>query len=193
MLIVISGPSGAGKGTLVERIMRDDPSLVFSVSVTTRARRETELEGVHYFFIDDNQFDALLEQDAFLEHATVHAHRYGTLISQVDEMMAQGKNVVLDIDPQGAKKVMQRRSDCVSVFILPPSYEALRVRLHTRNTDNEVEITHRLGNARGEIEQMHLYQYVVVNDDLELAYTQLSSIIAAEKQRTTRYFPVVEE
>lgn len=192
MLLVLSGPSGTGKGTLCERLMRDDPSLAFSVSVTTRAPRDTEIDGVHYFFIDDEQYDRLIKEDAFIEHATVHAHRYGTLKSQVDSMIAEGKNVVLDIDPQGARAVMQKRPDCVSVFILPPSYEALRVRLHTRNTDDPVEIARRLGNAKGEIEQMNLYQYVVVNDDLELAYTQLAAIVAAEKQRTTRYFPVVE-
>ncbi len=192
MLIVLSGPSGTGKGTLCEKLMRDDPSLVFSVSVTTRAPRETEIEGVHYFFIDDREYDALLAADAFLEHATVHGHRYGTLKTQVETLIEQGKNVVLDIDPQGARAVMSRKPDCVSVFILPPSYEALRVRLHTRNTDDPEEIARRLGNAHGEIEQMHLYQYVVVNDDLELAYSQLAAIITAEKQRTTRYFPVVE-
>ena len=192
MLIVVSGPSGTGKGTLCERLLAEDPSLTFSVSATTRAPRSTEIEGVHYFFISDEKYDELLAQNAFLEHATVHAHRYGTLKSQVDELMAKGLNVVLDIDPQGAKEVMRQRPDCVSIFILPPSYEALRVRLHTRNTDDPAEINRRLGNAKGEIEQMHLYQYVVVNDDLELAFQQMSSIIAAEKQRTTRYFPVVE-
>ena len=192
MLIVVSGPSGTGKGTICEKLLADDPSLTFSVSVTTRARRETEIEGVHYFFISEAEYDGLLEKDAFLEHATVHGHRYGTLKSQVEEMMDKGLNVVLDIDPQGAREVMRQRPDCVSIFILPPSYEALRVRLHTRNTDDPKEIERRLGNARGEIEQMHLYQYAVVNDDLELAFQQISSIIAAEKQRTTRYFPVVE-
>lgn len=192
MLIVVSGPSGTGKGTLCERLLAEDPSLTFSVSATTRAPRSTEIEGVHYFFISDEKYDELLAQNAFLEHATVHAHRYGTLKSQVDELMAKGLNVVLDIDPQGAKEVMRQRPDCVSIFILPPSYEALRVRLHTRNTDDPVEINRRLGNAKGEIEQMHLYQYVVVNDDLELAFQQMASIIVAEKQRTTRYFPVVE-
>ena len=192
MLIVISGPSGTGKGTLCERLLRDDPSLTFSVSATTRAPRETEIDGVHYFFLTEEKYDELLAQDAFLEHATVHGHRYGTLKDQVQRQMDAGYNVVLDIDPQGAREVMRQKPDCVSIFILPPSYEALRVRLHTRNTDEPREIERRLGNARGEIQQLPLYQYAVVNDDLELAYQQLCCIIAAEKQRTTRYFPVVE-
>lgn len=192
MLIVISGPSGTGKGTICEKLLAEDPSLTFSVSATTRYRRETEIDGVHYHFISEEQYDQLLREDAFLEHATVHGHRYGTLKSQVEELMEKGLNVVLDIDPQGAKEVMRQRPDCVSIFILPPSYEALRVRLHTRNTDDPKEIERRLGNARGEIEQMHRYQYAVVNDDLELAYQQVAGIIAAEKQRTARFTPVIE-
>ena len=192
MLIVISGPSGTGKGTICERLLADDPSLTFSVSVTTRDQRDNEIPGGHYHFISEAEYDRLLVEEAFLEHATVHAHRYGTLKSQVQELMDKGMNVVLDIDPQGAKEVMRQRPDCVSIFILPPSYAALRVRLHTRNTDDPKEIERRLGNARGEIEQMDRYQYVVVNDDLELAYQQVASIIAAEKQRTVRYKPVIE-
>ena len=192
MLIVIAGPSGTGKGTICKRLLAEDPTLTFSVSVTTRAPRFDEIDGVHYFFISEEKYDELLAEDAFLEHASVHGHRYGTLKSQVDAIMASGKSVVLDIDPQGAREVMRQKPDCVSIFMLPPSYEDLRVRLHTRNTDDPLEIEHRLGNARGEIDQMHLYQYAVVNDDLEFAYHQVSSIITAEKQRTTRYFPVVE-
>ena len=192
MLIVISGPSGVGKGTIYNKLLDNDPSLTFSVSVTTRGPRPGEMDGVDYFFISEEEYARLVAEDAFLEHATVHGHSYGTLKSQVEEKMARGLNVVLDIDPQGARNVMKACPDCVSIFLLPPSYESLRQRLYGRNTDDPKEIERRLGNARGEIEQAHLYQYVVVNDNLELAYDQVSAVITAEKQRTTRYMPVVE-
>ena len=193
MLLVISGPSGAGKGTLVARLLDKDPSFCFSVSVTTRARRENEIEDVHYHFISDEEYDKLLAADAFIEHASVHGHRYGTLKSEVYDRMEKGQNVLLDIDPQGAREVMRKEKDCVSVFILPPSYHDLKVRLHSRNTENEEEIQRRLNNARGEISQMDRYRYLIVNDNLELAFDQLLAIVRAEKQNTVRYFPEIGE
>ena len=193
MLLVISGPSGAGKGTLVGKLLDHDPSFAFSVSVTTRGRRENEIEDVHYHFISEAEYDKLLSEDAFLEHASVHGHRYGTLKKEVYDRIERGQNVLLDIDPQGARAVMEKEKNCVSVFILPPSYHDLKVRLHTRNTENEEEIQRRLNNARGEIAQMDKYRYLVVNDDLELAYEQLMSIVRAEKQNSVRYFPEIEE
>ena len=177
MLLVISGPSGAGKGTLVSKLLDKDPSFAFSVSVTTRNRRENEIEDVHYHFISEEEYDKLLSEDAFLEHASVHGHRYGTLKSEVYDRMERGQNVLLDIDPQGARAVMEKEKDCVSVFILPPSYHDLKVRLHTRNTEREEEIQRRLNNARGEIEQMHRYRYLIVNDDLDTCVREVSSII----------------
>ena len=192
MLIVISGPSGVGKGTIYNRLLDNDPSLTFSVSVTNRGPRNGEPDGVDYFFISEEKYQELVNADAFLEHATVHGHSYGTLKSQIQEKMEKGYNVVLDIDPQGAKQVMAQWPECVSIFLLPPSYQKLRERLYGRNTDDPKEIERRLNNARGEIEQVGMYQYTVVNDDLELAFEQVSAIIAAEKQRTNRYFPVVE-
>lgn len=193
MLLVISGPSGAGKGTLVSKLLDKDPTFCFSVSVTTRGRRENEIEDVHYHFISDKEYDKLLDEDAFIEHASVHGHRYGTLKSEVYERMSHGQNVLLDIDPQGAREVMRKEADCVSVFILPPSYHDLKVRLHSRNTENEEEINRRLSNAKGEIAQMGKYRYLVVNDNLELAFEQLMAIVRAEKQNSTRYFPEIDE
>ena len=193
MLLVVSGPSGAGKGTLVSRLLDADPTFTFSVSATTRARRENEIEDVHYHFISDAEYDKLLAEDAFLEHASVHGHRYGTLKSEVYDRMERGQNVLLDIDPQGARTVMEKEKECVSVFILPPSYHELKVRLHTRNTENEEEILRRLGNAQGEIAQMNRYRYLIVNDTIELAWEKLAAIVRAEKQNSVRYFPEIDE
>ena len=137
MLLVISGPSGTGKGTLVERLLQRDPSFCFSVSATTRERRKNEIDGVHYHFISEEEYDKLEKEDAFLERATVHAHRYGTLKSEVYGRMDRGQNVLLDIDPQGARTVMEKEPNCVSIFILPPSYAELKVRLHTRRRSRE--------------------------------------------------------
>ncbi len=193
MLLIISGPSGTGKGTLVKRLMESDPSIAFSCSVTTRAPRVGEIEGIHYHFVDEAEYDHMLENDEFLEHATVHGHRYGTPRKQVEQLIAQGKNVLLDIDPQGALAVMANAKDYVSIFILPPSFSALRVRLHTRNTDDPVEIERRLRNARKEVLNISKYQYAVINDDLELAVFQLQNIVNAEKQRTNRFLPTILE
>lgn len=191
MLLVISGPSGTGKGTLCSRLLQQDDTMRFSVSVTTRPARVGEIDGVHYFFISNTRYDQLLAEDAFLEHATVHGHRYGTLRCQVEDAVKAGINILLDIDPQGALNIMRQVKDCVTVFILPPSYQILEARLHTRNTDDPQEIKRRLAAAGAEVAQIRKYQYCVINDDLELALQRLTHIVEAEKQRTIRYCPAI--
>lgn len=186
MLLIISGPSGTGKGTLVEKLMKADPTFRFSCSVTTRAPRVGEIDGVHYHFVSVEEYERLVAENAFLEHATVHGNYYGTLRKPIEDMMAQGQNVLLDIDTQGAINVMENADDYVSIFILPPSYTELRKRLEGRGTDAPEVIERRMNNARGEILKVDRYQYSIVNDDLETAYEQLKQIVECEKQRTTR-------
>lgn len=193
MLLVISGPSGTGKGTLIEKIIQWDPSFGFSVSCTTRSMRPNEEEGKQYYFLDDARFDQLIQENAFLEYASVHGHRYGTLISEVENRIQQGKNVILDIDVQGGMAVMEKVPSCVSVFIYPPSFQILAERLRNRGTEKEEEICRRLNNARGECKKMDHYQYLLLNDTLEQAAEQLKCIITAEKMRSVRFFPVVPE
>jgi len=193
MLLVISGPSGTGKGTLLSRLLEEDKSFTFSVSATTRAPREGEVDGVHYHFLTNEAFDRLVGENAFVEYASVHGNRYGTLKSEVFERMEKGQNVLLDIDTQGALNVMEDMPWCVSLFILPPSYKQLRERLAGRGTETEEQINRRFANARKEIPLMDRYQYIIVNDDLDAAYAQLRAVTIAEKQRSSRYFPVVPE
>ena len=193
MLLIVSGPSGAGKGTLTDMLMAEDDSIVFSISATTRAPREHEIPDVHYHFLTPETFSRLVQEDAFLEHAQVHGNCYGTLKSEVEERLAQGQNVLLDIDTQGALNVMKKMPDCVSVFIYPPSMQTLRQRLIDRGTETSESLALRLRNAWGEVAQAGHYQYVIVNDDKETAYRQLRSIVNAEKQRGSRFSVTLEE
>ena len=193
MLLVISGPSGAGKGTLYGKLLRDDPTMTFSVSYATRSPRPGEVDGRDYYFVDEEEFQRMVAEDGFLEYAAVHGHHYGTPRQPVMEALANGQNVMLDIDPQGALQVMERMPGCVSVFILPPSFAELRRRLEGRHTEQREEIERRLHNARGEGAQMNRYQYLLINDDVDAAYETLKDIVSAEKQRSVRYFPEMED
>ncbi len=194
ILLVLSGPAGVGKGTLGEMLRASDPAVVFSVSATTRSPRPYEQDGVHYHFLTEEAFDALVAEDAFVEYASVHAHRYGTLKSEVLSRLENGQDVLLDIDTQGAKQVMRRMPECVSVFILPESFSGLEARLRGRGTESEEQLQLRLRNARGEIAERGQYDYLIVNrtGEAEAACRLLQCIVQAERQKTLRYFPEID-
>ena len=177
MLVVVSGPSGTGKGTLCNMLLEKDPSLRFSVSVTTRKRRDYEVEGVHYYFVTDEQYDELLREDALLEHATVHANRYGTPRKPIEELMEKGLNVILDIDVIGAMKVRALCPDATLVFLIPPTWEDLETRIHNSKFIPENEIIERLDIAKEEVLCAEQYDYILINDTVEDTVRRLAQII----------------
>ena len=188
-LLVLSGPSGAGKGTLVERLVKERPECVFSISATTRPRRRVEKEGVQYEFVSREEFERRRTSGLFLEWAEVHGHLYATPARFVDEGVAAGRVVVLDVDVQGGASVRRARPDAVSVFVYPPSVDALRQRLLKRDTEAPETVERRLGNAPGELAQYPEYDYLVLNDDLESAVRVLTAIVDAERARVRRLRP----
>ncbi len=192
MLIIISGPSGAGKGTLIEKLRKEDDGLAFSVSVTTRAPRPTETNGVEYHFITGEEFARMETAGLLLETATVHGHSYGTPREPIERLPGEGRDIILDIDTQGAASMMKLYPDCVSVFILPPTMRALSERLNKRATETGAEYEKRLRNAQGEIALMPRYQYAIINDDLNDALCKLRAVIAAERLKTCRYMPEIQ-
>lgn len=179
-LFVIAAPSGAGKTTLVKALVERNPDLEFSVSYTTRPQRLTEVEGRDYFFVTEEKFLRLREQGELLESALVFDNHYGTSRSQVEAQLAEGRNVVLEIDWQGARQVRKVRPDCVSIFILPPSRSELARRLRERRTDSDAVILRRLADALGDMSHWDEFDYAIVNDDLGHAVSRLEAIIAGQ-------------
>ncbi len=185
-VVVISGPSGAGKSSFVQELLRRNPGLVYSVSATTRSRRPHEEEGRDYFYLSREEFQRRIDAGDFVEWAEVHGELYGTLRSQTDRTLEEGKIVLLDIDVQGERAVRRIYPDGVFIFVLPPSLADLEERLRGRGTDTEDRIRLRLENARREIALVHEYDYAVVNDDLESATRKVAAIIEAETCRASR-------
>jgi guanylate kinase len=186
LLLIVSAPSGAGKTSLVAALLERDPQLVVSVSHTTRKRRAAERDGVNYHFVDHDRFRAMAAAGEFLEHAEVFGHHYGTSVAAVDAERQRGRDVILEIDFQGAAQVRATFPDAVSVFILPPSTEALQSRLESRGQDDDGVIRERLAKARWEMSHYHDYDYLLVNDDFALALSELACIVRAERLRLPR-------
>ena len=197
LLLVLSGPSGVGKGTVGKRLRASDENISFSVSVTTRGIREGETPGVDYLYITEEEFAALEAGGRLLESALVHGNHYGTPEEPVDRQLAEGKDVLLEIDPQGAQTVIKKRPDCVSVFVLPPSWASLRSRLEGRGTESREQVETRLRNAREEVKTVPMYDYAIVNADgpegIEKAFLSLKAIVESEKCRTSRYSGSIPE
>lgn len=193
LMLVLSSPSGAGKTTLSRRLLETDSNIVMSVSATTRAKRPNEVEGKDYFFVTGEKFAAMVQGGEFLEHATVFGNSYGTPQKPVMEALAEGRDVLFDIDWQGAQQLKEKaRDDLVSVFILPPSHAELERRLHTRAQDSDEIVKSRMAKAAGEISHWPEYDYVIVNRDLEIAHAQIKAVLEAERVRRTRQIGLSE-
>ncbi len=186
LLIVLSGPSGSGKGTILKQLLARRPQTVVSISATTRAPRPGEEDGVQYFFRTREEFEGMIARGELLEYAEYNGNYYGTPAPAIDRWLEEGKDVVLEIEVQGAEKVMQKRQDLVSIFIGIPSLEELEHRLRGRGTEAEEAIQGRMAAATGELHCAERYQYLVMNDEVELAVQRIEAILTAEKLRFTR-------
>lgn len=182
-LFIVSAPSGAGKTSLVKALVRADTSLDISISHTTRARRPSEIHGKDYYFVKEAEFAAMRSAGAFLEHAAVFDHHYGTSHSSVDQILSKGVDAILEIDWQGAEQIRQNYADAVSIFILPPSASELDARLRLRGQDNEQIISRRMQDAVREMSHYAEYDYIVVNDDFNHALNDLQAIVSARRCR----------
>lgn len=191
-LIIVSSPSGGGKGTLIKEILRTVPDVAYSISFTTRAMRGGEIDGKDYFFVSRAEFENLIQQGEFLEFAEVHGNFYGTSIKQVETEIERGRDVVLEIDVQGAASVRKLLPEAVRIFILPPSFEVLQNRLTRRATEKKADLDLRLKNSFTEVERYGEFEYVVVNDDVARATRDLQTIILAERLKSNRQSIVIK-
>jgi guanylate kinase len=186
-LLIISGPAGTGKGTVCKELLNRNNDIIYSVSTTTRKPRVGEIEGINYFFVEKDKFEAMVENDEFLEHAFVHTNYYGTPRGFVSEEVEKGEIVLLEIDVQGALQVKNNYSEAVFIFLLPPTMEELKNRIIKRGTETEEDINRRFENAFKELDFVGKYDYFVVNDKIEEAVSDIEAIIRAERLRVKRH------
>lgn len=186
LLVIFSGPSGSGKGTIMKSLLASRDDTVLSVSMTTRAPRPGEIDGYHYHFVTREEFQKTIDEDGFLEYAEYNGNFYGTPEAPIRRLLNEGKNVMLEIEVQGAEKVMDHRSDVVSIFITTPSYEELERRLRGRGTEPEEVIQGRMKTSQYELSRAFRYQYIVLNDEVEKAVERINTIIDAEHMRYSR-------
>lgn len=187
LMLVLSSPSGAGKSTISRAVLEREQNIALSVSLTTRPPRKGEVEGRDYIFVDDAAFEAMVGRDGFLEHAEVFGHRYGTPRAPVEAALEEGRDMLFDIDWQGAQQIAEKaRTDLVGVFVLPPSIEELERRLHSRAQDSSEVVRARMAKALDEVSHYAEYDYVVINSDLETSIEEVRSILRAERRRRTR-------
>lgn len=192
-LFIITSPSGGGKGTLIKEVLPRIKNLSYSVSYTTREIREDEVHGQHYFFISLEEFKNLIKKDEFIEYAEVHGNFYGTSKTQVEKEISEGNDIILEIDVQGAKQIKEKLPHSIGIFILPPSYKILSKRLIERNTENEDDIFIRLNNAKKEVKEFNKFDYIVINDDLDVATKNLESIFRAERLKRDRQIYLIQD
>lgn len=185
-LYVFTGPSGTGKGTILKEVLAADKRIQLSVSATTRDPRPGEENGVHYWFLQKDAFEKKIEEEAFLEHACYVGNYYGTLEEPVNDQLEAGYDVVLEIEVQGALQIREKRPDAVMIFVAPPSIEELEQRLRGRGTETEEKVVARIEAARGEMEQMNHFDYVIVNDDLQIAIDDVCAVFRAERCRNRK-------
>lgn len=192
ILFIISGFSGAGKGTILKEVLVQMPDLKFSVSATSRKPRVDEENGLHYYFISEQLFEKYIKNDAFVEYTKTFNSYYGTLKSEIENPLKEGRNVLFDINVAGAKSIKEQYPDAISVFVTPPTLSDLRIRLMGRKSETQQSLDRRIAEAKKEIADMETYDYIIVNDDIKKCANALISIIQSAKYQTKRNFDVIK-